>query len=287
MKVDKNRMKNNRIKINSMKQFDGLLTLPASVVVSVIIFVSVTFSALAQGFSMGGVQNISPQDLNALKSSMGMGGLGLGGTTAGGNFFSQGVTGPAPLALPGNINEEDGADLSKKDATRKASPLPPNEFQKYVLEVTGKALPLYGADFFENSRYAVQQQQTPVGDDYFLGAGDQLLIRVWGSTSGETQVTIDRSGEIAIPKLGTLKLAGVKASQAQASVKALFNKFYKDIEVSVSLGKLRKITVFVVGQSRYPGSYQLNSQATLTSGLFASGGPNSQRATQAQRSCCV
>jgi protein involved in polysaccharide export with SLBB domain len=102
---------------------------------------------------------------------------------------------------------------------------PPNEFQKYVLEVTGKALPLYGADFFENSRYAMQQQQSPVGDDYILGAGDQLLIRVWGSTSGETQATIDRAGEIAIPKLGTLRLAGVKASQAQASVKALFNKF--------------------------------------------------------------
>ncbi len=221
---------------------------------------------------MGGVQNISPQDLNALKSSMGMGGLGLGAASGGGNFFGQGAVGPTLLALPSNINEED-VGLNKKDVVIKTSPLPPNEFQRYVLEVTGTALPLYGADFFENSRYALQQQ-SPVGDDYVLGAGDQLLIRVWGSTSGETQVTIDRSGEIAIPKLGVLRLAGVKASQAQAAVKALFNKNYKEIEVSVSLGKLRKITVFVVGQSRFPGSYQLSSQSTLTSGLFASGGPN-------------
>ena len=248
-----------------MKILFGLLKLT--------IAASVSVSALSQGLSMGGVQNISPQDLNALKSSIGMGGLGLGATTGGGNFFGQGAVGPTLLALPSNINEEE-ADLIKKDALRKTSPLPPNEFQKYVLEVTGKALPLYGADFFENSRYAMQLQQSPVGDDYVLGAGDQLLIRVWGSTSGETQATIDRSGEIAIPKLGTLRLAGVKASQAQAAVKALFNKLYKDIEVSVSLGKLRKLTVFVVGQSRYPGSYQLSSQATLTSGLFASGGPS-------------
>ena len=247
-----------------MKILFGFLTLTISALVSV--------SALSQGLSMGGVQNISPQDLNALKSSMGMGGLGLGATSGGANFFGQGGVGPTLLALPGNINEEE-TDLNKKDALRKTLPLPPNEFQKYVLEVTGKALPLYGADFFENSRYTMQQQ-SPVGDDYVLGAGDQLLIRVWGSTSGETQATIDRSGEIAIPKLGTLRLAGVKASQAQGAVKALFNKFYKDIEVSVSLGKLRKLTVFVVGQSRYPGSYQLSSQATLTSGLFASGGPS-------------
>jgi protein involved in polysaccharide export with SLBB domain len=237
--------------------------------------IGVGFSAQAQGISLGGAQNISAQDLNALKSSMGMGGLGLSGASGlGANFFGPSMGGAPFLALPPVINDEEQVDLNKKDTNRKAAPLPPNEFQKYVLEVTGKALPLYGADFFENSSYVMQHQQSPVGDDYVLGAGDQLLIRVWGSTSGETQATIDRAGEIAIPRLGTLKLAGVKASQAQASVKALFNKFYKDIEVSVSLGKLRKIIVFVVGQSRYPGSYQLSSQATLTSGLFASGGPN-------------
>lgn len=236
------------------------LTLPASI--------------YAQGMSLGGVQSLSPQDLNALKSSMGMGGLGLGASSGGGNFFSSGLTGPTLLALPSNINEEETADSSKKDQVKKTTPLPPNEFQKYVLEVTGRAYPLFGANFFENSLYALQQQQTPVGDDYVLGPGDQLLISVWGSTSGETRVTLDRSGEIAIPKIGTLKLAGVRASQAQAFVKSLFNKYYKDIDVSVSLGKLRKITIFVVGQSRFPGSYQLSSQSTFTSGLFASGGPN-------------
>jgi protein involved in polysaccharide export with SLBB domain len=97
---------------------------------------------------------------------------------------------------------------------------------------------------------------------------------VWGSTSAEATVSIDRQGSISFPKLGTLKLAGVKAGQLDAVVKAFFAKFYKDIEVSVSLGKLRKITVFVVGQARYPGSYSLTGQSTLTSALFASGGPN-------------
>ena len=252
---------------------NGLLGMSLSLAIGLCI-TAAPVSSQAQGLSLEGAQSISPQGLNALKSSMGLSGLGLGASSGGGNFFSSGMSGPTLLALPANINDEESADNTKKESAKKITPLPPNEFQKYVLEITGRAYPLYGADFFENSRYALQQQQSPVGDDYVLGAGDQLLIRVWGSTSGETQATIDRSGEIAFPKLGTLKLAGVKASQAQATVKALFNKYYKDIDVSVSLGKLRKITVFVVGQSRYPGSYQLNSQATLTSGLFASGGPN-------------
>jgi len=252
---------------------NGLLGMSLSLAIS-LCAIAAPFSSQAQGLSLGGPQSIGSQDLNALKSSMGTSGLGLGASSGGGNFLSSGMSGPILLALPANINDEDSADNAKKESAKKITPLPPNEFQKYVLEITGRAYPLFGADFFENSRYAMQQQQSPVGDDYVLGAGDQLLIRVWGSTSGETQATVDRSGEIALPKLGTLKLAGVKASQAQATVKALFNKYYKDIDVSVSLGKLRKVTVFVVGQGRYPGSYQLNSQATLTSGLFASGGPN-------------
>jgi protein involved in polysaccharide export with SLBB domain len=244
---------------------------------------STTINTQAQGLSLGGAQSLSPQDLNALKSSVGTVGLGFGASSIGSNFFGSGTSGPALLALPANINEEEWGDISKQETSKKITPLPPNEFQKYVLEVTGRAYPLYGADFFENSRYSMQQQQSPVGDDYVLGVGDQLLIRVWGSTSGETRATIDRSGEIAIPTLGTLKLAGVKASQAEATVKALFSKNYKDIDVSVSLGKLRKITVFVVGQSRFPGSYQLNSQATLTSGLFASGGPNASGSIRSVR----
>jgi protein involved in polysaccharide export with SLBB domain len=243
-------------------------------VLAILASLTVSFSSQGQGLSLGGAQSLNPQDINGVKSSMGMSGLGLGGSFGGGNFFSSVMSGPSILALPSSINDEEPADNNKKEPGKKSSTLSPNEFQKYVLEVTGRAYPLYGADFFENTRYE-SQQQLPVGDDYVLGPGDQLLIRVWGSTSGETKATIDRSGEIAIPKLGTLNLAGVKASQAQASVKALFNKYHKDIDVSVSFGKLRKITVFVVGQSRFPGSYQLNSQATLTSGLFASGGPNS------------
>jgi protein involved in polysaccharide export with SLBB domain len=233
---------------------------------------SLSVTVQAQGLS--GLQNLSPQDINALKNSVGANGLGLGVSSGGANFFSQGMTSPVLLANPSSVTEEEVPESNKTDVVRKKLPVQPNEFQKYVLAVTGKALPLYGEDFFENSRYAMQQQMSPVGNDYILGTGDQLLIRVWGSTSTELNTTINRNGEISIPRLGTIVLAGVKASEAQASIKALFNQNYKNIDVSVSLGKLRKITVFVVGQSRYPGSYQLNSQATLTSGLFASGGPN-------------
>jgi protein involved in polysaccharide export with SLBB domain len=221
--------------------------------------------------SVASAQGITSADFSALKGAIGAQG-GAGGAAVGGGL---GLTGMLAITPPSS-NLQDEADVGLEDKKQKKQvPLLPNEFQKYVLQTTGQALPLFGAEFFENlNNYNGQFSRSPVSDDYSLGAGDQLLIRVWGSTSVEATVSIDRQGSVAFPKLGTLKLAGVKAGQMDAVVKAFLSKFYKDIEVSVSLGKLRKITVFVVGHARNPGSYSLTSQSTLTSALFASGGPN-------------
>jgi len=265
--------------IIGMKKFDlkRLLSTAiarALVVVRVIDYFSwLAVPLLGIGLLSGAsAQGISAADLSALKGAAGLqnaaGNPGVLGTGAG-------LPGLLAITMPMSNGLED-ADHNQQDdkKTKKSAPLLPNEFQKYVLQTTGQALPLYGADFFENlNNNNGQFSRSPVADDYVLGAGDQLYIRVWGSTSAEATVTIDRQGSIAMPKLGTLKLAGVKAGQMDAVVKAFFSKFYKDIEVSVSLGKLRKITVFVVGQARNPGSYSLTGQSTLTSALFASGGP--------------
>lgn len=185
-----------------------------------------------------------------------------------------GISGMLAIPLGNSLPEEDPEPPKADDKKQKKTPpLPPSAFQKYLLETTGQNVSLYGSDFFENLNNSNNQlNRAPVSDDYVLGTGDQLRIRVWGSTHLETTVNVDREGAISIPKLGTLQLAGVKAGQLDAVVKQFFGRSFKDIEVSVSLAKLRRITVYAVGLARFPGSYALSSQATLTSALFASGG---------------
>lgn len=216
-------------------------------------------------------QGINAADLLALKGAANLQGITSGAPSG----VGQGLQNFLAITAPFNNSNDEAETVQEEKKLKKTSSLVPNEFQKYVLQTYGQSLPLFGAEFFENlNNNNSQFSRSPVSDDYTLGAGDQLFIRVWGSSSAEATVTIDRQGTVSFPKLGTLKLAGVKAGQMDAIVSAFFSKFYKNIEVSVSLGKLRKITVFVVGQAKNPGSYSLTGQSTLTSALFASGGPN-------------
>jgi len=159
------------------------------------------------------------------------------------------------------------------------SPLQPNDFQKFVLQTSGQLLPLFGQNFFENLQDSLPPaytptEATPVNSNYLLGAGDELVIRGWGSIEVDIRAVIDRNGMVNIPKVGSVPLAGVKISQADAVIESALKKYYKNFQISVSLGQLRSITVYVVGQARRPGSYPLSSQSTLVSALFATGGPN-------------
>jgi protein involved in polysaccharide export with SLBB domain len=234
------------------------------ILLSAISFPSVS---LSQGITLP--PSLSGMDLNSLIRSV-SGNLGAVALPA----ISTAPPSAAPNAVSRPELKTEGLLNDEKNAKKNPS-LPPNEFQKYLLQVTGQNLTMYGADFFENlSSKTTQINNAPVGGDYLVGPGDQLLIRIWGSTNAESTVTVDREGTIQFPRLGTLPLVGVKAAQIDGVVKGFLSKFYKDIEVSVSFSQLRKLTVYAVGHARNPGSYSLGSEATLTTALLASGGPN-------------
>jgi protein involved in polysaccharide export with SLBB domain len=229
----------------------------------------------------GGMQGMNPQMVGG--GVVGGPGIGVGSALGGGTGvvgLGLGLGGEAGLTEQGDLDGPGSPAAvpiagSGTQIKPKTQPLPPNEFQKFVLQTTGQAYPLFGSSFFENTLNNITDpNRLAVGDDYTLGVGDELLIRVWGSINLNARVTVDRKGEIALPKLGTTKVAGLKSSQIEPTIRTLLSQNYKDFKVSVVPGRLRRITVYVVGQARNPGSYTLNSESTLTSGLFASGGPN-------------
>jgi protein involved in polysaccharide export with SLBB domain len=154
---------------------------------------------------------------------------------------------------------------------------PPTEFQAMVANSLGKTLPIYGAKLFRNppSTFA-PLNLVPVTPDYVIGPGDELLVQVWGQLTLNGRFTVDRSGAIYIPQVGTLHVAGLPFSQIQENLKTQIGRVFRNFDLNVNMGQLRSIQVFVVGQARRPGSYTISSLSTLINALFVTGGPTPQ-----------
>ncbi|WP_300756480.1 SLBB domain-containing protein [Janthinobacterium sp.] len=161
------------------------------------------------------------------------------------------------------------------DAARTSRAPVPSEFQKFVFDSTGTNLPIFGSEFFANAPSTFSPvANAPVVADYALGPGDELMIRGWGSIDIDYRATIDRNGLISIPSIGSVPLAGVRAGDAEGVIRNAIGQLYKGVTVNVNFGRLRSITVYVVGQASRPGTYNVSSLSTLVTALFASGGPN-------------
>ncbi len=192
---------------------------------------------------------------------------------------------PGSAADPRTARPAEG--MPSAPEPRALPPLEPSEFQRFVQQSTGRLLPRFGASLFEESSSSfVPVENVPVTLDYLVGPGDELRIRVWGAVEGDHRSTVDRNGNIDIPQIGTVAVAGVRMDRLEAHVRAAIAKSFRNFELSVTLGQLRSIQVFVVGQARRPGSYTVSSLSTLVSALFASGGPSatgSMRRVQLRR----
>jgi protein involved in polysaccharide export with SLBB domain len=133
----------------------------------------------------------------------------------------------------------------------------------------------FGAALFRNSA-AVADKSTlsvPVGPDYILGPGDELVIDYWGTSSQHIQRSVDREGRIAIPEAGSVVVAGRTLGEVQQTIQKMLSHQLRGISVDVTLGKLRTVRVYVVGDVKNPAAYDISSLSTALSALIAAGGP--------------
>jgi protein involved in polysaccharide export with SLBB domain len=133
----------------------------------------------------------------------------------------------------------------------------------------------FGAALFRNSTTATDKNalDVPVGPDYVLGLGDQLVVEYWGSVSQRLQLTVDRQGQIVLPEAGAVMVAGHTLGEAQEMVQRALSRQYRDVTVNLSLGKLRTVRVYVVGDVTNPGAYDISALSTPLSALLMAGGP--------------
>jgi protein involved in polysaccharide export with SLBB domain len=148
-------------------------------------------------------------------------------------------------------------------------------FQSYVANSTGVGLGMFGRELFGNvpSTYA-PLSGAQVNSDYVIGPGDALQIRGWGMVDIDVNVTVNRSGEIYLPRVGSVNVAGVKYRDLQGYLKKAISRIYTNFELTASIAQTRSVQIYILGHAQRPGTYTLSAMSTLLNALFASGGPS-------------
>lgn len=189
---------------------------------------------------------------------------------------------PAPANL-GTVSPESETSIDRMritDRLQQQQQFPPDlptEFQKFVAETTGQFLQIYGEDLFRRvpSTFA-PSNQVPVPPEYVVGPDDELRVRIWGQINFSGNLRVDRSGNIYLPQIGTIPVAGLPFSALDQHLRAAVAKLYRNFDLSVDMGQIRSIQVYVSGQARRPGAYTISSLSSLVDALFATGGPSPQ-----------
>jgi len=204
-------------------------------------------------------------------------GQGLGPNPGVSQFPGSGTTTPQTGRVP---TYTDLQRLAAQNQGPGMIPLPPEpltEFQKFVASTTGQVLPIFGANLFQfvPSTFA-PVNNAPVPPDYVLGPEDELRIQIWGQVSLNADVQVDRSGNIYLPQVGTVHVAGLHFSELSQHIHDAVSRVYRNFQLQVDMGQIRSIQVYVTGEARRAGVYTVSSLSTLIDALFASGGPSVQ-----------
>jgi protein involved in polysaccharide export with SLBB domain len=141
-------------------------------------------------------------------------------------------------------------------------------------EFTGiDAIRPFGYEIFEGEDYGFEPVTTgPVPPDYVLGPGDSIRVQLYGKENGIYEFEVTRDGILNLPQLGPITVAGLPFSEFRQDLNKRVEQMLIGTQVSVTMGQLRTIRVFVLGDVNRPGSFVVSSLATISSALYQSGG---------------
>ncbi len=173
------------------------------------------------------------------------------------------------VALGNNYQVESNNDLSEKVA-----------LSDTIMRQQGAKI--FGFHFFNSDKLSFAPSvNMPISDSYSIGAGDEILINVYGASQQTYNLLVQANGSVYISDIGPVQVAGLPFSEVQAKIKSRLIAIYSGMKgdqpstfVDVSAGQLKAITVNVIGEANIPGTYTLPATASVFNALYLAGGPN-------------
>ena len=132
---------------------------------------------------------------------------------------------------------------------------------------------VYGSYVFRSHELTFEPQANiPTPKNYRLGAGDQVIIDIYGASQLQIKKTITAEGMITLKDYGPVKLAGLTIDEATRRIKSTYGSRYQGSQLMVTLGKTRSIQINIMGEVNVPGTYQLSAFASVFHALYSAGG---------------
>jgi protein involved in polysaccharide export with SLBB domain len=185
--------------------------------------------------------------------------------------------GGGPVRLRSSSAERSDTQRDTAEPTPAPPPYVPGEFERYVQQQAGgdTSIRRLGAELVTGALDGRAGEISPLAPaDYVIGPGDEVLVTLWGTVDAELRLQVDRSGSIAIPRVGTIQVSGVLLGDLPGVVNRRVATVFRNFESSVSLGRLRGLRVFVTGFVVKPGAYTVSSLSTVVTALMRAGGPS-------------
>lgn len=148
-----------------------------------------------------------------------------------------------------------------------------------------EGFPVFGANLFSGTSLSFEPSlNIPTPVDYIFGPDDEIRIDIWGAAEQEYQLIVSPDGNIRIPNIGPVRVAGLPYTEARDRIIRNLRRIYSGINpdnpqeantyADISLGNVRSINVSMIGEVRQPGTYTVSSLATVFNMLYAAGGPS-------------
>ncbi len=183
--------------------------------------------------------------------------------SSGAALSEQGAAAGSPIRLRQPMSEAAPAAA----ITAPVEPPRTGEFEAFV------GLTRFGADLVNELAAGAVDFSPLVPPEYIVQSGDELQVMLWGSIDADLRLTVDRSGRVAIPRVGSVMVAGVRLGELGDVLTRRVARTFKNFELSVSLGKLRGLRVYVTGFVERPGAYSVSGLSTVMNAVMRAGGP--------------
>jgi polysaccharide biosynthesis/export protein len=137
-----------------------------------------------------------------------------------------------------------------------------------------EALKPFGYDIFGGEMPTTFAPATdiPVPSDYRIGPGDNVTVELFGKKSARYLLVVSREGTLNVPEFGPIEVTGLRFDEMRSEIERRVSGQMIGVRASVTMGELRSVRIFVVGDVKRPGAYTVSSLSTITNALFASGG---------------